>query len=47
MPEKSDTKRIIEFFGMTAGEMIKEWKLLTDEDKKQIREGILNGSLTY
>lgn len=25
----------------------KEWAALTDEDKAQIKEGVLNGSLTY
>ena len=46
MAEQS-LKAIMAFFGMTAKDMVKEWKMLSDKDKQQIREGIENGSLTY
>lgn len=44
---QGDVKVIRDYFGMTSAEMIKEWKALPDEAKEQIRNGILNGSLTY
>lgn len=31
----------------TLTQFSQEWKTLTDEDKRQIREGIGNGTLTY
>lgn len=40
-------KAVMAFFGMTAKEMVKEWKALTQEDRDQIRNGIEDGSLTY
>lgn len=40
--------RIKEFFGYkTLAEFAKDWKLLSDEDKAQIKSGIEDGSLTY
>jgi hypothetical protein len=32
---------------MTAREMVKEWKALSDKDKAQIKAGLSDGSLTY
>jgi hypothetical protein len=46
-PVKSDAILVKEFFGMTAGEAIKELKQLAPGDKQQLAEGIRNGSLTY
>jgi len=40
-------KEIMAFFGMTGPEMTREWKALSDTDKKQIKAGLGNGSLTY
>lgn len=40
-------KDIMAFFGMTTPQFSKEWKLLSTEDKTQIKEGLMNGSLTY
>lgn len=37
---KSDPRSSVSGFGA-------EWKQLTDEDKKQIQEGLGNGTLTY
>lgn len=42
-----DVKIIRDYFGMTSAEMIKEWKGLSEEEKTQIREGIINGTETY
>jgi hypothetical protein len=36
-----------DFFGMTSAEFAREYKLLTAEDKNQIKAGILDGTLTY
>ena len=44
---KSDLILIKEFFGMSATETMQETKALTPEDKKQLGDGIRNGSLTY
>lgn len=42
-------KEIKDFFGMTLPEMKKEWTggKLTDKDKKELAEGIGNGTFTY
>lgn len=51
MPEREDgrnlLKEIRDFFGMTASQMVKEYKVLTEKDKADIRKGIEDGSLTY
>ena len=47
MSESVSIKDIRDFFGMTAKDMIREWKLLTEESKDQIRTGLGNGTLTY
>jgi hypothetical protein len=43
-------KDVMDFFGKGEGGLkgfSDEWKLLTPEDKDQIKEGLENGSLTY
>lgn len=40
-------KAIMAFFGMTASEMVKEWKRLSEADKEQIKSGIQDGTLSY
>lgn len=47
MVEKATTKRLMEFFGMTAKEFMKEWKELSVEDKNELRKGMEDGSLSY
>jgi hypothetical protein len=43
----ANPKEIMTFFDMKAKDFIKEWKLLTEQDKQQIREGIGDGTLDY
>lgn len=44
----SPTKKIMAFFGYNrAADFMRDWRMLTDEDKEQIRTGITNGTLTY
>lgn len=38
---------IAKFFGGPLGQFKKEWDLLTDSDKEQIRQGFNDGTLTY
>ena len=42
-------KDVREFFGMTVGQFRDEWTKqgLTEQDKREIREGIGNGTMTY
>lgn len=40
-------KEIREFFGMDVKTFRQEWTALSDKDKKEIREGMSNGSMTY
>jgi len=48
MSDKPITKQIQEFFGIeTVGEFAREWRQLTEKDKKDLREGIANGTLNY
>ena len=44
---EASIKDVRDFFGMNASDMIAEWKLLSDQDKIQIKEGIGNGTFTY
>ncbi len=46
-PQPAGVKQVMAYFGMTAQEMTKEWRALTDEDRRQIREGIGNDTFTY
>lgn len=47
MAEQASIKEIMAFFEMTPREMTKEWKVLSDESKEQLKNGIGDGSLTY
>lgn len=40
-------KNLMSFFGMTVQQFTREWKMLTPEDKEQIKSGLANNSLTY
>lgn len=40
-------KIVMQFFGMSAKDMMREWKLLSMKDREDISNGIANGSLTY
>lgn len=42
-----EIKQVMAFFDMKAGEFMKEWKPLPDKDRAQLREGVMNGTLTY
>lgn len=44
---QGDVKAVRDFFGMGSADMIKEWKVLDEAEKNQIRGGILDGSLSY
>lgn len=43
----SNIKAIKDYFGMSASEAMAESKQLTPEDKAQLGQGILEGTLTY
>ena len=47
--KKASVKDIKDFFGMTLGDMKKEWTggHLTEKDKAELSQGIGDGSLTY
>lgn len=45
--ERNLLKEIRDALGMTPKEFIKEWKVLPEKDKAEIREAVSNGSLTY
>lgn len=47
MPENATVKEVMAFFGMSAGEFAREWKLLTDSDKAALKAGIGSQSFTY
>jgi hypothetical protein len=52
MPEKKEASDMVVirnyfFPGAPAGVVLAEVKKLTDQDKKQLADGIRNGSLTY
>lgn len=40
-------KEVGAFFGMASGELAREMKALTKEDRAQLTVGIGNGTLTY
>jgi hypothetical protein len=42
-------KVVREFFGMSVGQFRDEWTKqgLTDDDKRQIRQGLGDGTMTY
>lgn len=45
--QPSNMKAIKDFFQMSAREAMAAANTLSDEDKKQLGDGIRNGSLTY
>lgn len=45
--ERNILKECREFFGMPAGDFVREWKLLSQKDKDDIKKGIEDGTLTY
>ena len=40
-------KEVRDYFGITGKEMIAEWRKLTDADKRELRAGLGDGTLTY
>ncbi len=46
-PTKTGIKEIKEFFGMKTSDFMAQWKGLSAKDKLELRQGILDGSLTY
>lgn len=48
MAEALTIKDMKEFFGYTKlADFSKDWKELTDDDKKQIRQGLADGTYNY
>jgi hypothetical protein len=50
MPEDTTLatlKEVRDYFGISGKDMIAQWRHLTDEDKRQLREGLGNGTQTY
>lgn len=39
--------KIRDYFGMTASQMMQEWKALDSKSKEQIKAGIADGTFTY
>lgn len=46
MPDAT-LKDIMKFFGMTSQDFTKEWKRLPEKDRKELKAGIGDGTLTY
>jgi hypothetical protein len=46
-PVEATVSEVMKFFGMTPAKFTAEWKSMSDEDKKQLKQGIGNESLTY
>lgn len=40
-------KEVRDYFGINGKDMIAQWRNLTDDDKRQLREGLGNGTFTY
>jgi hypothetical protein len=40
-------KEVMNYFGMKSGEFMTQWRKLSDQDKADLRGGVLNGTLTY
>ena len=40
-------KDMIAYLGYTTAEFMKGWKKLTEQDKADLRQGFMDGSLTY
>ena len=47
MSEAATLKQVMEFFAIPTGQFGKEWKVLSDSEKAQIKAGLGDGSLTY
>jgi hypothetical protein len=47
MTTSATVKDVMAFFGMSAKEFMVEWKLCSDKDKSDLKDGIGNGTLTY
>lgn len=51
MPEGTGVAKAMKYFGKRAGDTLvgfkNEWQALTDEDQRQIRQGLEDGTLTY
>jgi hypothetical protein len=43
----ANLKEVMAFFEMPTSEFSKQWKLLSDADKVQLKKGIGDGSLDY
>ena len=46
MPEIT-VKDVMAYFNLTAGQFAREWRMLTADDKVQLKTGIGNASLSY
>jgi hypothetical protein len=40
-------KEVRDTFGMSSGDFARDWKKLSEQDKKDLRQGIGDGTLTY
>jgi hypothetical protein len=40
-------KEIRDFFGMSSADLLTEWKTLSEEDKRQIKSGLADGTFNY
>ncbi|NEB04524.1 hypothetical protein [Streptomyces sp. SID13726] len=47
METLASLKEVREFFGIDLKDFRAEWTVLDEESKREIREGIGNGSFTY
>lgn len=36
-----------DYFGLSAKQMMSDWRKLTEDDKRQLRAGLGDGTLTY
>lgn len=45
--EPATVKEVMTFFEMTAADFMKEWKVLSDKDKDDLKNGVGNGTLNY
>lgn len=47
MPTEITLKDIMKYFGMSTAEFSKSWKLMSPQDKTDIKAGLTDGSLNY
>lgn len=40
-------KQIKDYFGLSSKEMADAWRMMTDKDKADLKNGLGDGSLTY